>query len=296
MRSKERHMRSVVFDSLARLARRLFAATALGTGLSLVGVLFGAGLQACGSGGEDSTGGKLVRLRTRVTVDDVARETFTTSVGWNVTLREARVAAGPFYYFDGAPPLVRYAPPTDWRFATRLLGLGIAHAHPGHYQAGNAMGQMLEAANVDLLGGIADLPDGAGVSGTYRSARFSFSSWSAAGSSELDGHVALAIGKAEKDGEDPHFFRAFADFQMIEKSASLGHVDGCEFSEIDVERDGTVTVTVNPKIWFDLVDFAQAEVGRDDAPAEFPEDSQPQRAFVLGTTQLSAYKFSFTSP
>jgi hypothetical protein len=54
-----------------------------------------------------------------------------------------------------------------------------------------------------------------------------------------------------------------------------------------------VTVTVNPKIWFELVDFSEAEAGSADAPAEFPEDSQPQLAFVLGTTQLSAYEFAF---
>jgi hypothetical protein len=158
------------------------------------------------------------------------------------------------------------------------------------------MGQMLEAANIDLLAGSVDLPDGDGISGIYRSARFTFVEPTGGGSKQLDGHVALAEGMAVKAGEKPRFFRAFADLAGIEKSASQGHIEGCEFSEVDVENDGTVSVTVNPKIWFDLVDFSEAEEASADAPADFPVDSQPQIAFVLGTTQLSAYKFSYSNP
>ena len=284
-----------VLQSLVVVGRRALAAGVLGTGLSLAGLMLGAGVQACGSDGKDSTGGKLVVLHTRVSVEDIARGTFTTAVGWNVTLTAARVSAGPFYYFDGAPPLVLRAPPRDWRFALRLLGVGTAHAHPGQYQSGNEMGQMLESASIDLLGGAAVLPDGDGVSGTYRSARVTFAPPSAEDASALDGHVASAAGKAEKDGEI-RFFRAFADLAAIEKSATLGRIDGCEFAETDVEADGTVTIAVNPKIWFDLVDFTQAEAGSADAPADLPDGSQPQRAFVLGTTQLSAYRFSYSKP
>jgi hypothetical protein len=267
-------------------------ATSLGAALSLCGVCLGAGIQACSSDA-DRTGGKVVSLQTRVEVDETAAGRFTSASGWDVTLSKAWVSAGSFYYFDGAPPLVRRERRDPWQYAARLLGLGEAHAHPGHYQAGNALGQMLGAQSVDLLDGPAELPDGGGISGVYRSARFSFAAPSGDGADALDGHVALAEGKAEKDGESPRFFRAFADLKGVEKSAAAGQIDGCEFREHDVESDGTVTVTVNPKIWFDLVDFSEAEVGSADAPAELPEGSQPQIAFVLGTTQLSAYNFRF---
>ncbi len=278
-----------------RTRRRLACGCVAGVGLSLLGLTLGASLQACSSGSSDSTGGKLVVLHTRVVVDTVAESEFETALGWRVRLSEARVSAGPFYYFDGAPPLVLRRPSNDWRFA-QLLGIGVAHAHPGHYQAGNAMGQMLDSASIDLLGGGSDLPDGEGVSGTYRSARFTFATPSGKGAPALGGHVALAVGSADKDGETSRFFRAFADLSQIEKSAAQAHIDGCEFSEVDVASDGTVTVTVNPKIWFDLVDFTDAEAGSASAPADLPQGSQPQLAFVLGTTQLSAYKFAFTSP
>jgi hypothetical protein len=290
------HRSPPISRTLTRWARRSFTLTTLGSALGLVGVGLGAGIQACSSDSKDATSGKRVLLHTRVAVDQVATAEFTSAVGWNVTLTQAFVSAGPFYYFDGAPPLVLRQARKTWEYASRLLGLGVAHAHPGHYQAGNAMGQMIEPVNIDLLGGSVDLPDGDGVTGSYRSARFTFAEPAGAGSKALDGHAALALGKAEKAGEIPRFFQAFADLSAIEKSASLGHIEGCEFSEADVEGDGTVTVTVNPKIWFDLVDFTDADAGSADAPADLPADSQPQIAFVLGVTQLSAYKFSYTSP
>jgi hypothetical protein len=289
-------MQNLLVSRFRQTIGRAAKVMTLGSTLSLLGMGLGAAIQACSSSPNDTTGGKLVLLHTRVEGDEIATATFTSAVGWDVTLTRALVSAGPFYYFDGAPPLVLRERHENWQYAARFLGLGIAQAHPGHYQAGNAMGQMLKSASIDLLGGSVDLPDGDGVSGVYRSARFTFAEPSGPGSAALDGHVALAEGKAEKDGENPRFFRAFADLDAIEKSASEGHIEGCELEEVDVEDDGTVTVTVNPKIWFDLVDFTEAEPGRADAPADLPDGSQPQIAFVLGTTQLSAYKFKYTNP
>ncbi|HYQ16699.1 MAG TPA: hypothetical protein VEQ58_13100 [Polyangiaceae bacterium] len=281
---------------ILRIVRRLLTATWLGGALSVTGLLLGAGIQACSSDGSGTTGGKLVRLHTRVVVSDAAKSTFTSDAGWDVTLTEARVAAGPFYYFDGSPAIVQREQPRSWQYAARFLGVGVAHAHPGHYLPGNAMGQMLESANVDLLGGSVDLPDGDGVSGFYRSARFSFTAPSGKGRAALEGHVAVAAGKAEKDGEAPRYFHAFADLADIEKQASQGHIDGCVLAETDVEADGTITVTVDPQVWFELVDFTEAEEASADAPAEFPGDSQPQIAFVLGTAQSSAYSFRYDRP
>ena len=152
--------------------RRLLTAAAAGVGLSLAGLTLGVALQGCSSDGSDSTSGKRVVLHTRVTVDEAALTRFTSALGWEIELSQAAIAAGPFYYFDGVPPLVLQERPTNWQYAARFLGLSLAHAHPGHYQPGNAMGQMLESSSLDLLDGVADFPDGDGVSGSYRSARF----------------------------------------------------------------------------------------------------------------------------
>lgn len=275
-------------------ARRLFMSVLAGAGLLLGGVTLGAALEGCSSDSSDATGGKRVVLHTRVTVDDAARSKFTTAMGWDVELTQAAVAAGPFYYFDGAPPLVRQERlNSSWQYAARVLGLGVAHAHPGHYQAGNAMGQMLEASSLDLLSGAVDFPDGDGVSGTYRSARFTFAEPNGAAKQLLDGHSALVEGSASKDGEATHYFRGYADLADVEEHATKGQVDGCEFTKADIEADGTVTVTIDPRVWLDLVDFTTADEGAADAPADLPADSDARIGFVLGVAQLSAYKFSY---
>lgn len=272
--------------------RRLFAiltgsiaATSLGLALAVV-------LEGCGNA-PGSTGGKRVVLHTRVTIAEEALSTFTTSTGWDVTLSKAAVAAGPFYYFNGAPPVVLRAGQPTWRWAARVLGLSQAHAHPGHYQPGDALGQMLETSSLDLLAGPVDFPDGDGITGTYRSARFTVAPPAGPAQAELEGHSVLAAGIAEKAGETPRFFRAVADLSQVEEHASQGRIEGCDLTKVDVTSDGTITVSVDPQIWFRLVDFTTADAGSAEAPADFPDDSDPQLAFLLGVTQLSAYQFSY---
>lgn len=278
----------------SQLAVPLVRGAALGALLCLGGPGGGVALQACASSGGDSTTGKRVVLHTRAMVSEEAQSTFSNSFGWRISLTEAATSAGPFYYFDGAPPLAVRHERSSWQYAARWLGLGMAHAHPGHYQAGNAMGQMLEASSLDLLAGEAELPDGEGVTGTYRSARFTLGDPTGPAAKILDGHAALAEGVAEKDGEEPRYFRATADLAEIAEHAADGKVEGCELEEVDVDGDGTITITIDPVVWFDLVDFSEADLGNPDEPAELPVDSQPRIAFALGVTQLSAYKFRYS--
>jgi len=287
--------RQLTAKSLERAVRRRVVAASCGVLASALGLGLALGLQACSSEG-DATSGKRVVLHTRVQVDELATAKFTTALGWDITLTSAAVSAGPLYYFDGTPPLVLGERHDTWQYAARVLGLGTAHAHPGHYQAGNAMGEMRESSSLDLLGGAVEFPDGEGITGTYRSARFTFSAPSGPAQKQLGAHVAVAEGKAEKDGELPRHFRAFADLTTLEYSVAEGKIEGCELTQVEVEGDGTITVTVNPKIWFDFLDFTDTEAGSADAPVEFVEGSAPQIAFVLGITQLSAYKFSFSNP
>ena len=278
-------------SSLARRSLRLAAACAVTTVVGLAGAVL---IEGCSSS-DSGTGGHRVVLATRVDVEPDAKTTFTTGIGWNVTLTSALIATGPFAYFDGAPPLVLQRARRNWEFAQRFLGLSSAHAHPGHYQAGNALGEMRVPWSVDLFAGPANLADGDGVTGTYRSGRFTFSVPPAGPAADaLGGHAAIAQGVAEKEGQEKRIFRAIADLADIEKSATDGHIEGCEFVETDVETDGVVTAVVDPKVWFDLVDFSQIPEGSADAPSEFPAKSQPEIAFAQGVAQLSAYKFSFT--
>jgi hypothetical protein len=220
--------------------------------VAAVALLVGFALQGCG--GTDATTGGRVSLKTVAQVDPEIESTFTTAVGWKVRLDKAAVAVGSLYYFDGEPAFVQLAPPPRKNLLQRFTGYfaeGVAHAHPGHYVAGNAVGQMLESGSVDLFDVPAPLGAGDGVTGPFRSARFTFAeSPTGSASRELDGHVALAEGTAVKanDAEaEPIHFRIYADFADVAKSVTHGEVDGCAFApQADVEANGTITLTFKP--------------------------------------------------
>lgn len=284
----------------ARASRRSLRVAALSIIASAGALGLALSIEACSSG---ETSGDRVVLDTRVELEPNA-QSFTTARGWDVALSRVLISTGPFYYFDGAPPLVQLRPERahpaqrrSWPTTLEALGLSPAFAHPGHYKAGEALGQMLDSWTIDLLAGGAELPAGDGVTGVYRSASFSFTAppeGPLAGS--MDSHAAIAEGVATRDGMRPLHFLATADLTDVERSAANGYIDGCEFTELDVEQAGRVTVRVNPKIWFDLVDFAELTPAAGDAAVPFPDDSQPKIAFALGLAQLSAYKFSFSAP
>lgn len=267
-------------------------------GLTLGAAIFAALLLvACSA--KESTAGKRVGLRTVATVDPEALSEFTTAVGWNVKLSRAAVAVGALHYFDGEPAVARRDAPARGpleRFA--MLFEGVAHAHPGHYQAGTALGEFLEPSSIDLLRTPAVLGRGDGVSGTFRSARFTFADKVVGGASrELASNVALAEGVATKSGEANArqiHFRLSAKFEDITANVTRGEVDGCEFATTDVESDGTVTVTVNPRTWLDLVDFSEVAEGTSDAPTQVEKGETAQIGFALGLVQLTAYEFAFS--
>jgi hypothetical protein len=280
--------------AIARASRRALRLAALSALTSAGALGLALSIEACGTG---NTGGARIALDTRVGLAANA-QSFTTAMGWDVRLSRVLMSTGPFYYFDGAPPLVQrtreHAP--RWSSTLEALGLSRAFAHPGHYNAGDALGQMLHSWSIDLLAGPADLPPGDGVTGIYRSASFSFTSPPEGPmASVMESHAVIVEGVAERGGSQPLPFVATAELADVERSAADGYIDGCEFAELDVGEAGRVTVLVNPKIWFDLVDFSELAPATDAAPVEFPAGSQPKIAFALGLAQLSAYEFSFSA-
>jgi len=244
------------------------------------------------SDGSDSTTGKRVELHTAVN-PDVTTE-FTTGFGWDVKLERAAVASAGFYYFDGPPPTAIRAPHRSSlgeRFAS--LFVGTAWAHPGHYQAGTALGQVIFPKPLVLdLFDEPTLPDGDGVTGTYRSARFLIAQ-AAPDSERLAGHIAVAEGSAVKhDGSSaaPVYFRMVADYADITQQVNDGAVDGCVLDEIAVSASGTVTLTIDPAIWLNLVDFSKLDPGAENSRTEARDDG-----FSQGVTQLSAYHFVYSN-
>ncbi len=248
-----------------------------------------AALSGCGGG----TTGRLVELRTTLTTDLGADHRFTTGLGWTVTLAEAQISTGAMYYFDGEPAFTSVRPGLIEQLIEALEPIHVAYAHPGHYVAGNAKGEQLSPFSADLLAGPAELPVGDGVSGSFRSATFSFAAPSAGPAQDaLEGKVVRVLGTARKDGRTIHFL-ASAGLTDLEKTAKDAQVSGCDFTAAEVLHDGTVTITVHPKVWFSLVDFAELPEGSAEAPAELGPESTARIAFALGLTQLSAYAFSF---
>jgi hypothetical protein len=235
---------------------------------------------------DDTTTGRRVELATRVELIE-GGAAFTSGLGWEVTLTQALLATGPFYYYRGEAAVSALLAP---------FALKSAHAHPGHYDSGDALGQMLESYSIDLLAGETAFPEGSGVTGLYRSAEFSFGS-PAAGplAEELGEAVAIVAGSASKADEDTRYFRAVATLADVERSAVEGRVQGCALEEIEVEDDGVIHVSVAPHAWFNLVDFSKLEPGSEQAPTSFEGESQPRIAFAQGLAQIAAYSFRYSS-
>jgi hypothetical protein len=263
------------------------------TSRQVVALAVALGIGACGSEG---TTGKMVVLHTRVVTDLPADHTVTTSMGWVVTLTKAVLGTGAMYYYDGEPAFTQ-APRRSrlQRFAAALSPIGTAWAHPGHYIEGSPKGQMLEDFSVDLMAGPAALPDGAGISGLIRSATFSFAAHAAGPAvAALGGHVVTTWGSASKDGKTVNFILT-ADLADVSRTARDGKVTGCTFQEIAVDADGTVTITIRPRVWFSLVDFAEVAPGTPEAPTVIGTDTTAHIGFALGLGQLSAYQFEYTT-
>ncbi len=139
------------------------------------------------------------RVELAVVVDGSGVEPITTDLGWSVALQEARVAIRDVRFTTAGEIHERAPEPGAW-----LLGLLLpsAHAHPGHFQGGEIIGELPGEFVLDFVGqdraelGIATL-----IVGEYTAANFVFRR-----ADELDdgdplrGHTAYLAGTAEQDG------------------------------------------------------------------------------------------------
>lgn len=256
---------------------------------------------ASSSGPGSGTSGKTIRLRTVAAVSGDITKPRVNALGFSVTLSKAVLSVGPLYYFQGDPVLSRRVP--------RGRGLGgwlsdvlerTAHAHPGHYVHGDAMGEMTTPSTVDLLAGTVTLGVGGGVSGMTDSARFSWQTPPVGDkAAALGGHVVLVEGVATKGADRVHFL-AKADARDVLDGNGLAEVEGCTFGPVpgqvgvDMESDGTVTLTVAPSVWLDQVDFAYVLPGASapDAVVDIA-GTLAWQGFVRGVKKGTGYLFSY---
>lgn len=266
---------------------------------------------ACSSSdGGSGTTGRIITLKTKVNIADDLTQSKTNALGWGITISKAYLSVGPLYYFTGDPVLSqRLLPKSKRRGALARIGdmfATPAYAHPGHYIEGAAMGQMVGATTVDLLGSSVALPDGNGVTGMTNSAEFTWQT-SPAGdlAPSLNGHVVLAQGTATK-GAVTILFIAKADATEVVDGDNKVEVAGCSFGAVpgqvgvDMDGDGTVTLTLVPSVWFDEVDFSYVTPGAAGAPTPDANGvvdiagTLAWAGFVRGVKKGTAYLFSYS--
>lgn len=268
-------------------------------------------VSACSAAdGTSGTTGRSIRLNTQIVIKDDLSQPRTNALGWNVTITKGLLSVGPLYYYSGDPVLSRSAPVAPVRalaWAWFDWFVKPAYAHPGHYVAGAAMGQMLEATTIDLLQASVALAPGEGVTGHANSATFSWQSPPVGRlAAELERHVISMRGTATK-GETTIQFLAHADEADVLDGDQKLEVAGCSFGDapgrvgVDLERDGTVTLTLVPSVWFDQVDFQSVAPGIASAPQPNAEGvidiagSLAWRGFVRGLKKGTAYEFSYSN-
>ena len=221
-------------------------------------------LAACASTGEQRTSFGLEATGIE------AHESVTGDMGWTVTLETAVMNLGPVYFFEGEPLFARR---TIW---DRLLGIRVAYAHPGHYQEGDALAQVLEDSVVDLMSATpTSLGVAEGVTGGYRSACVGIHPPDAGPTVEVSG-------TAEREGEEVRFVARLDTDIDVEGIAFERDVDG---------SPGHVRIGVDVHRWLTRADFAEL-VGLEQ-PVEIIEEMQPYNALVRGVDNTSVYVFEW---
>lgn len=181
--------------------------------------------------------------------------------GWVVTLSEAKATVGPVRFFTGKVLLSR-------RWSPLSLVIGTAHAHPGHYLEGEALGEVLTATEVDLLATApTSLGEANAVTGEY-------------------GSMSLAVTKIRLKGTATLGATtvAFDTTELVLKEPLAG---------VRAERElGTEKVTARISMalqtWIARIDFAKAG-----GATAFAADSEAFNAFNRGVLDTSAYAVTF---
>lgn len=239
-----------------------------------LGWLLALTVTACEADGGQTSGARFT-LHTRMELEGT---TASTRSNWNVQLTRVRVAVGALHYFTGEPLGASRVVRKQSALAEVLRWISIpsAHAHPGHYVEGEALGEMLTPSTIDLLAPVT-LGDANATSGTYRSARFTFAAApSAEQDAEMGGAVLLIEGDAARDAENRRFLFRAAPADLLNASQKP-EIEGCHFAEHSIEAEGTVVLTAKPSIWFAAADFSELAEEPNGAAVEVAKDSRLYR-------------------
>jgi hypothetical protein len=248
--------------------------------LSLEATRLGSGVLLAGCGAP-STGGERVAIETRAKSDLVEGPVLENALGWSIELTKGRLALEHLYYVSGPPAgLVQRS--------IDAFGIRTAHAHPGHYDAGDVLAELPQPVTLDLLAPESSLGEGRGVTGPALSAVVTLGSLGGD-----DAALAAVIeGLASRD-DAVISFRAEVERAAIQHPTSqLPEIDGCPLSGGPIESDGTVLLEVQVAVWLERIDFSEvpaAEEGRTLLEPGMP----PHNAFQRGLVKAIGYQFSY---
>ncbi len=205
--------------------------------------------------------------------------------GYVVDITRAQVHVGPIRFFEGdvvlgdARSFHKRPKDVPQQLIDAVLGMPTALAHPGHYTEGDAKGEWLDDATVDLLAGDVVLGDVDGVTGHHGSASIGFSN-----SDDLDGAAIVVEGVAHKDGVDTAFHGS------LDKDAA---VEGIDVRAEVAEAGGSDHIEVQFGELVKKIDFAQVDTGAG-VDGALVADTQPFNAFERGCDSTLAFTFTFT--
>lgn len=234
-----------------------------------------------GSCGAPSTGGERVAITTRARSDIADNPVLKNSLGWQIEVTRGTLALDYLYYVSGPPAGLA-------RQRHSVFSIPSAHAHPGHYDSGDVLGELQGPVTLDLLGRETTLGSGRGVTGQARSAVVTLG---ALGGD--DAMLAVMIEGVASQRETKIPFRAAVERSAIENPTSrLPEIDGCPLDGGAIESDGTVLLEVAVAVWLDRVDFAEVSLP-ESGFAVLEPDTPPHNAFRRGIAKAIGYEFRF---
>jgi hypothetical protein len=143
------------------------------------------------------------RVQLPIVVDGSGLVVATTDLGWTIEFEQARLVIEDLE-FTTAGEVHEDRQPLGKGWLARLL-LPTAHAHPGHYQGGEIIGELPGEFVLDFLAGDgAELGVATLIVGEYTAVNFVFRRADADELDPLDplvGHTAILAGTASKDGQ-----------------------------------------------------------------------------------------------
>ncbi|MFV8752427.1 hypothetical protein ACNOYE_17920 [Nannocystaceae bacterium ST9] len=233
------------------------------------------------------------RVELPIVADGSGLAISTTDLGWTIEFEQARLAIGDLEFTTaGEVHEARTAEAGRW-----LLGLVLpsAHAHPGHYQGGEIIGELPGAFVLDLIAGDGDeLGVATLIVGDYTAANFGLRRASADELPEGDpliGHTAILAGTASAGEQviafsividspiDRRLVGAPFDYTVTEQSPSEGVELGVRLLDTDPQEGDHL---------FDGIDFAALDAA-DGAVDGVVTLIDPERDPALASEQVDAY-------